>query len=175
MSEREELLPCPCCGGKAHTISTGAIWVKCDQCGLQTLTYGTRKGAWAAWNRRQPPAPVQVSEAMVEAVADAIEGAQFGYSCRLTSLVNGVSTYTLIYDDPDDAGPFEFTSMDDAHDHINKRKRRLQALAALEAALQAGVPGDDAMDRQKALDELASESQRLGLYDVQRPTPPAKD
>ncbi len=27
----------------------------------------------------------------------------------------------------------------------------------------------DAMEREKALDELAAESQRLGLYDIQRP------
>lgn len=71
------------------------------------------------------------SEAIVEAVADALEKAEFGFSMELTRLVDGVSTYTLTYSD--DAPPLEFEYTDDAYDHIAKRRRQTQARAAIAA------------------------------------------
>jgi hypothetical protein len=70
---------------------------------------------------------------MVERVARAIESTAcpFGYEIRLTRLVDGVSTYTLTYDDR--VGPLEFGSNGEANRHVSERKREVQARAAIEA------------------------------------------
>src|SRR5690606_19883168 len=63
-----ELLPCPCCGGKAEM--DGPSWndgVHCTVCELQTTNAGpSRPDNIAAWNRRaqpqQPSVPLPVNE-----------------------------------------------------------------------------------------------------------------
>lgn len=71
-----------------------------------------------------------------EKIADAIEGAQVGYQLRLTSLVDGVSTYTLTYDD--ELGNLTFDCIDDGYAHIAARKRARAAELALQAIESAG-------------------------------------
>jgi hypothetical protein len=62
MSEHNELLPCPCCSGRAHLTKGFAaekVWphgtfysVYCGICQLRQLFHGTAAEAAAAWNRR---------------------------------------------------------------------------------------------------------------------------
>lgn len=71
MVNSTDILPCPCCGGKAlHYYCTSSghnLWgnktfmagekvdhsiVKCLKCGLQTKVYSTENGAVNSWNRR---------------------------------------------------------------------------------------------------------------------------
>lgn len=66
-----------------------------------------------------------------ERVATALEGAEIGYSLRLTRLVDGVSTYTLTYDDG--SPPIQFDDNSDAYAHIAAKKRTKAAMLALEA------------------------------------------
>lgn len=70
---------------------------------------------------------------MIERAAEAIEKADVGFNLRLVRLVDGVSTYTLTYDDGSPV--LEFESTDDAYDHIRQKKAVAQATAALTAAL----------------------------------------
>lgn len=59
----DELKPCPFCGGKAGTVrrwqsgdGTGKdIWIRCENCGMETIRYDTDEDAIAAWNRRAEP------------------------------------------------------------------------------------------------------------------------
>jgi Lar family restriction alleviation protein len=59
----EELKACPFCGGKAEVIrqwkseeGTGKnIWIRCKNCGVETVRYDTDKEAAAKWNRRAAP------------------------------------------------------------------------------------------------------------------------
>lgn len=70
--DREELLPCPFCGGAASIKSSGsatAIWCANDQCVIGTdipipfNDWGHKTDAIAAWNRRPtPPAHGDVRE-----------------------------------------------------------------------------------------------------------------
>ena len=69
----------------------------------------------------------------IQDIANAIEDAQVGYSITLTSLIDGVSTFTLQYDDGSD--PLEFNESDAAYEHVRERRRLTQAEAALSAAL----------------------------------------
>jgi hypothetical protein len=68
---------------------------------------------------------------MIKRIADAIEGAEVGYSLRLTRFVDGISTYTLTYDDG--TPPLEFESNSDAYEHIAAKKRAKAARLVLEA------------------------------------------
>ena len=68
---------------------------------------------------------------MIDKVARAIEGVEVGYHLRLTSLVDGISTYTLDYDDG--TPTMEFDCTDDAYAHIAHKKRLKAARAAIEA------------------------------------------
>ena len=62
MSEENELLPCPCCGGPAYIAKGYAVetvWahgnfqrVYCGACQLRQLFYRTKGEAVRAWNRR---------------------------------------------------------------------------------------------------------------------------
>lgn len=74
-----------------------------------------------------------VTDQMVKVAADAMEAAEFDYSLTLTSLVDGVHTYTLTY--YDGSPPLEFDIIDDGYTHIAAKKRETQARAALTAAL----------------------------------------
>lgn len=84
------------------------------------------------------PAPDKcaVTEAMVEIAAKAMDDAEFGFSLRLTRLVDGVSTYELTYSDG--SPQLEFEDTDQAYEHVAQRKRLTQARAALTAAVGAG-------------------------------------
>jgi hypothetical protein len=72
-------------------------------------------------------------------IARAIEDADraFGYSMKLTRLVDGEATYTLSIDSED--GPTEHPSAADCYDRIEEVKNRLRADAVL-AALQPETP-----------------------------------
>lgn len=54
----EELKPCPFCGGKAISCSTGNIYtkeyffVKCTKCGIESPSAINKKDAITAWNKR---------------------------------------------------------------------------------------------------------------------------
>lgn len=68
---------------------------------------------------------------LVERVAKAIEDAQLLWSIRLTRLVDGESTYELRYDGCEKA--LEFSSHDEALEHLTAVKRRVAARAAIAA------------------------------------------
>lgn len=70
---RDELKPCPFCGGKAKVkvcdgsgtfytdIGTDVMFgrkmthclIKCEKCGVKTKAYLTRRGVFNAWDRRK--------------------------------------------------------------------------------------------------------------------------
>lgn len=70
---------------------------------------------------------------MIERVARALAEFResFGYSIRLTRLVDGEATYRLTLSDCDEA--FEFGSHGDAAEHVANRKQQGGARAAIEA------------------------------------------
>lgn len=68
---------------------------------------------------------------IVERIAAALAQAEVGYSLSLTRLIDGVSTYTLTYDDG--TPPLEFDYNDDAYAHIAAKKRAKAARLVLEA------------------------------------------
>lgn len=68
---------------------------------------------------------------VVGKVAGAIEDAEFGYSMNLTSLVDGVSTYTLTYSDG--SPPLEFPGTDEAYAHIASKRAAARARSAIAA------------------------------------------
>lgn len=67
---------------------------------------------------------------MIERVGAAIAAIEVGYSMRLISLVDGVSTYQLIYEGGE---RHEFGSTEDVYAHIRQKKATAQACAAIEA------------------------------------------
>ena len=67
-------------------------------------------------------------QVLIRAISVAIEEAQAGYTCQLTRLVDGLSTYTLCYGDEPTQ---EFSSIDEAHEYIRQRNKYLQALAVM--------------------------------------------
>lgn len=55
LTEKGVLIPCPMCGGEGVLDSefpTGAFWVLCTGCGLQTEAFETEAEARLAWNTR---------------------------------------------------------------------------------------------------------------------------
>ncbi|BEV43990.1 hypothetical protein [Afipia carboxidovorans] len=74
-----------------------------------------------------------LSPTTLEEAAKAVDAAEFGYHLQLTSLVDGVSTYTLTYNDLPE--PLTFSDKDDAYLHLADRKRTTQATAAITAYL----------------------------------------
>jgi hypothetical protein len=68
---------------------------------------------------------------ILERVADALERAEVGYHLSLTRLVDGISTYTLTYEDG--SPPLEFDDNSDAYAHIAAKKRLKAARLAIEA------------------------------------------
>jgi len=67
----------------------------------------------------------------IEAVARALREAEVGYHLSLTRLVDGVSTYTLTYND---GSPFiEFDNMDDGYAHISAKRSEAQSKAVITA------------------------------------------
>ena len=83
-----------------------------------------------------------VTPEIVEAVAEAMGDAEFGYDLSLIRLVEGESTYRLTYSDG--TPPIEFGDMDEAYAHIAAKKRSAQARAAISAFLAASTltPGE---------------------------------
>ncbi|RWP64867.1 hypothetical protein [Mesorhizobium sp.] len=75
-------------------------------------------------------------EAMVEAVAAALETADVGYGMSLVRLVDGVSTYELRYDDGE---TLEFGSTSEIYEHVGQKRRLAQATAAIAAVLSQQV------------------------------------
>jgi len=49
-SKREELKPCPFCGGDAKELSMNRVG--CKSCGIRTVSRGTRWRSIDAWNNR---------------------------------------------------------------------------------------------------------------------------
>jgi hypothetical protein len=90
-----------------------------------------------------------------EAVARAIEQAEVGYSLRLTKLVDGVSTYALVFNDG--APPMEFDNNQDAYKHIADRKR----MAAARLAIAAAAKWD--AEQAKGRTAISGNSQSLGI------------
>jgi hypothetical protein len=76
-----------------------------------------------------------MSPEFIALVASAIEKADatFGYSVRLTRLVEDEATYTLTYPDQEEA--LEFRDMDEAHEHIRARQCAVRAEAVLAALI----------------------------------------
>jgi hypothetical protein len=93
----------------------------------------------------------RVSE-LANAIAKAIESAEVGYHLRLTSLVDGVSTYTLTYDDG--SKQLEFDDINDGYAHI-AQKKRLKAARAVVAAVK-GYLADSGRDTGSAISVLTS-------------------
>lgn len=101
----------------------------------------------------------------LEEIARALEDADIGYSLRLTRLVDGVSEYTLTYDD----GQMHiFEDIQDGYEHIRVRRREAQARAVLSTlktptpgVVEAGqaacewVKGDEAADIYRAMIDAA--------------------
>lgn len=127
----EKLLPCPFCGSpyQGHfTVPGGAVFhyhvpeEHKPGCPMRRngTYYASEQDAIDAWNTRQPPAPAQVSDEMVENGARAL--------CLVQSRhdKDGVVTYETL---PNDI----------------KELWRDDARAALEAALQTGVPSGYAL------------------------------
>ena len=87
------------------------------------------------------------TETMREAVARAIEDADsgIGYQIRLVSLIDGVRTYTLDYDDGSPV--LEFESHSDALDHFQKRRAEARADAAIRTVLERLREPSEAMIR----------------------------
>lgn len=79
---------------------------------------------------------------VIEAVADALESTDVGYSMRLTRMVDGVHTYELDYGNGEPK--LEFASTDEVYEHVGRRKRASQAKAAIDAYLSAlpKLPGE---------------------------------
>ena len=50
MSER--LKPCPFCGGEAEMMGITFVYVKCLNCGVETMGYREEDEAAGTWNRR---------------------------------------------------------------------------------------------------------------------------
>ena len=80
----------------------------------------------------------EVDDETIQRVADAIDRAEVGYHLRLTKMVDGVSTYTLTYQDSDES--FEFDEIDEGYAHIRQRKLRAQAGNVI-AAISNPAPG----------------------------------
>lgn len=92
-----------------------------------------RDTVWALENPE--PGAVDIVALIAEAIANADAG--IGYSIRLVGLVDGVSTYTLTYQDEPEV--LEFPSHADATDHVVAR-RNLERAKAVLAALRARTP-----------------------------------
>lgn len=72
-----------------------------------------------------------MNQRALEAGARALREAEVGYHLRLTRLIDGVSTYTLTYDDG--SPPIEFDNMDDGYAHIAAKKSEAQFKAVITA------------------------------------------
>lgn len=77
---------------------------------------------------------ITVTDELIEKVAKAIDDADVGYSINLTSLIDGVSEYTLTYAD---AEPMKFEEYWQASEHVAERRYREKALAAIWVVLAA--------------------------------------
>ena len=47
-----ELKPCPFCNGKAKMMGITFVYVKCLNCGVETMGYKEEEDAAFAWNQR---------------------------------------------------------------------------------------------------------------------------
>ena len=47
-----ELKPCPFCNGKAEMMGITFVYVKCLNCGVETMGYKEEEDAAFAWNQR---------------------------------------------------------------------------------------------------------------------------
>lgn len=106
---------------------------------------------------------------MIERLADAIDNAEMGYSLRLTSLIDGVSTYTLTYSDGE---VYLFEYADDAHEHIQQRRRKMQATAVLKALREPTsemiAAAWDLLDVEKKRAGIARLGPGIGAADIYR-------
>lgn len=89
---------------------------------------------------------------LINAIAKAIEGAEVEYHLKLTSLIDGVSTYTLDY--CDGTTPLKFDCIDDGYAHIAQTKR-LKAARAVVSAVK-GYLADSPIDTGSAINVLSS-------------------
>lgn len=51
-AKKEELMPCPFCGGKAELINSVESWVECSECHSRTDMSACGSGAIEKWNKR---------------------------------------------------------------------------------------------------------------------------
>ncbi|TIS78006.1 MAG: hypothetical protein E5W94_11460 [Mesorhizobium sp.] len=109
------------------------------------------------------PSAAPPIEAMVEAVATALETADVGYSMSLVRLIDGVSTYELRYDDGE---TLEFSSSDEVYEHVAQKKRLVQATAAIAAVLSQQVLAKGDKYSQEALLVAAKKLRRLRIETV---------
>jgi hypothetical protein len=105
-------------------------------------------------------------EALIPAIADAIGRADdsFGYSYRMTSLVDGVETHTLFMDGYE---PVAFEDREDGYGLIQERRNAVRADAVLDALSAApdreaiARPSDDDLDAH--LPERLKAAKRCGI------------
>ncbi|SDJ40523.1 Lar family restriction alleviation protein [Pseudomonas abietaniphila] len=58
MTNTNNLLPCPCCGGGAEEMggyTTSVKWIMCLKCGLETKGFDNTELASKSWNTRTTP------------------------------------------------------------------------------------------------------------------------
>lgn len=87
--------------------------------------------------------PASAHTAILDAISNALEeAAQLQFSLQLIRLVEGVYTYTLNYNDGSDT--LEFSSTEEAYEHVANKKRLRQAQAVLSAVILFGwsVPAE---------------------------------
>lgn len=61
----EDLLPCPCCGGRAESCyQIPFYYIQCTKCGIRTIGQGenNRGASWIEWNKRQQPVDAGLSK-----------------------------------------------------------------------------------------------------------------
>jgi hypothetical protein len=93
----------------------------------------------------------EISKEMIEAVAQAVEDAEIGYSINLTRLVDGESTYTLRYQDG--TPTLEFGSYDEASEHVGETRGERRARAVISAL--SSLPAIGEGSRAEGLEEAA--------------------
>lgn len=109
MTNKTELMACPCCEGEAkemYTPCSAIRWIACLKCGLETKGFGNAEAAEKAWNTRVAPAE-DVRAVVEEPVAWRSFDGEGGYDFtddhetgERWLQVNGPSWVTPLFDHP---------------------------------------------------------------------------